>query len=382
MTSRSARSTTRRLRAYHILFIAASALPTTASASSYSWSSAASGAWTDPARWSPTGTRDSAGDAAHIGAHYTPENPYTVALTTSATIHDFSLDGRHATLRLEPAAGERLVFDPRTAYVGFASNLSIIGNVEIHGPLRNDGRMDVAPSSTVSTVSVRDPNGTDPFVPSFHFTLGDTGHLHLDAPLRLVHVGFFHVGGSFRGDAPVLHALLRAWPHQAGTRPPARNGPALASGGTYTLVIDETWPDATNRPLPASFKKTLRVGPPDVQQPDPARWSITSPQAATMRAVSIAFEEAFDHAMLHRVLTVRDAAGHRIAGQVTVADHERRWSFTPEAPWQPGPYVIAVETILEDAAGNSIARPFEVNLNKSSIPAAPEIVELPFEVSQ
>lgn len=159
-------------------------------------------------------------------------------------------------------------------------------------------------------------------------------------------------------------------------------GPALSGGGTYTLVIDKAWSDATNRPLAQSAKKTFRAGPPDTEQPSPTRWRISPPRAASTQQLSITFDEPLDHAMLHRVLTIRDANGRTIPGNVSLTDHERRWSLTPEAPWQPGPHVIAVETILEDAAGNSIARPFEVNLNKSSIPAAPEIVELPFEVSQ
>jgi hypothetical protein len=167
-----------------------------------------------------------------------------------------------------------------------------------------------------------------------------------------------------------------------GLVPRLEMGPALASGGTYTLVVDEAWPDAAHRPLSQSARKTFRAAPADRRQPDPARWGITPPQAGTTQDVSIQFDEPLDHAMLQRVLSIRDSAGRQVSGKVSIAEHERRWGFSPEAPWQPGRHVVAVETILEDGAGNSIARPFEVDRNQATGSSAPAAVEVSFEVGQ
>jgi hypothetical protein len=41
---------------------------------------------------------------------------------------------------------------------------------------------------------------------------------------------------------------------------------------------------------------------------------------------------------------------------------ETRWQFRPREPWRKGDYLIEVATLLEDLAGNSLDRPFEVDV--------------------
>ena len=166
-----------------------------------------------------------------------------------------------------------------------------------------------------------------------------------------------------------------------GLVPREEMGPALVSGRSYTLAIDGSWRDGENRPLIESARKTFRVGPADHAQPDPSRWQINSPGAGTKQELSISFDEPLDHAMLDRVLSVRDASGRELAGTAMIDEHEQRWSFTPHLPWQRGRHVVVVESILEDMAGNSISRPFEVDLNRSSAADGPGVVEIRFEVT-
>jgi hypothetical protein len=66
--------------------------------------------------------------------------------------------------------------------------------------------------------------------------------------------------------------------------------------------------------------------------------------------------------MLQRVVEVRDPAGAAVEGEITVDEHERRWCFRPAAPWSAGEYELTFDPALEDRAGNSIARPFEVDV--------------------
>ena len=167
-----------------------------------------------------------------------------------------------------------------------------------------------------------------------------------------------------------------------GLIPRLEMGPALVAGKTYTLVIDSAWRDDQNRPLVRSAKKTFRALPADHRQPDPAHWRIAPPDPNSTHELMIILDKPLDHAMLQRVLSVRDPAGRPIPGQILIDQEEKRWKFSPEKPWQPGRHSVLVETILEDTAGNSIGRPFELDLNKSNSPDSPATVEIAFEIPQ
>jgi hypothetical protein len=167
-----------------------------------------------------------------------------------------------------------------------------------------------------------------------------------------------------------------------GLVPRREMGLALTRGKAYTLEVDARWQDDRGRSLVETFRKTFRVGGPDARQPDPARWVIEPPAAAGSRdPVVIRFDESLDHGMLQHVITVRDAAGQTVSGKVAVSEKESRWSFTPAQEWRAGRHVLVVETTLEDSAGNSIGRPFEVDLNQTPT-VAPASVEIPFEVGK
>ena len=63
------------------------------------------------------------------------------------------------------------------------------------------------------------------------------------------------------------------------------------------------------------------------------------------------------------------------------SEHEKVWQFTPTAAWEAGPYQLVADTRLEDLAGNSIARPFEVDVfHPIQREIKGESVKGPFEV--
>jgi hypothetical protein len=166
-----------------------------------------------------------------------------------------------------------------------------------------------------------------------------------------------------------------------GLVPRMEMGPALVREKSYTLVVDAAWQDGQGRPLVETFRKTFRATPADARQPDPARWRITPPVAGTKQSLVVDFDEPLDHGMLQHVLSVQDGAGREVAGKVVVGEHERRWALTPESPWRAGGYFLTAETILEDVAGNSVGRPFEVDLNRAPAPTPPAVVKIPFDVA-
>lgn len=166
-----------------------------------------------------------------------------------------------------------------------------------------------------------------------------------------------------------------------GLRPREELGPVFEEGKKYTLIIDRNWPDAEGNPLGKTFRKAITVAGPDDHQPDPKKWKVEAPKADTTQPLLVKFPEPLDEAMLNRVVWVIDDRGETVQGTIAVKEQETHWLFTPARPWRAGSYNLVAETILEDLAGNSIARPFEVDIfRKIETNVEPETVKVPFAV--
>jgi hypothetical protein len=166
-----------------------------------------------------------------------------------------------------------------------------------------------------------------------------------------------------------------------GVLPLEEIGPSLQEGKSYTLAIRSAWKDSNGAPLKAAFQKSFRVVAPDREPPDPKRWQVQAPRADSREPLVIVFPEPMEHALALRLITVVNAAGQVVAGQPTLSDHERRWSFTPHTAWSRGAYQLVMQTTLEDLAGNNIGKPFEVDLFTGvERHLKTTTVKLPFEV--
>jgi hypothetical protein len=167
-----------------------------------------------------------------------------------------------------------------------------------------------------------------------------------------------------------------------GLKPREEQGPILHEGDEHTLVIDAAWPDALGRPLAATREKRFRVAAPDAEMPAVSRWKVSPPRAGRRAPLIVDFDEPLDHALLLGMLAVRGPDGEVLEGESITANEERRWSFTPAAPWMAGDYRLEATATLEDLAGNSLDKPFEVDLfEKIDGPGKrPAVVELPFVV--
>lgn len=139
-------------------------------------------------------------------------------------------------------------------------------------------------------------------------------------------------------------------------------GTPLRAGGAYTLVVDRAWPDAHGHALEREARKTFRVGPPDHDPPRTSDWRLAPPKGGTRDPLSVTFPEPLDRALLERVLEVLDASGGKVPGSAAIDAQETRWRFTPRDPWKAGDYTLRAEAILEDLAGNSLGRRFEVDV--------------------
>ncbi len=160
-------------------------------------------------------------------------------------------------------------------------------------------------------------------------------------------------------------------------------GPVLREGGQYTLVISGKWPTARGAPLGNDSVKTFATTEPDRTQPSLDRWQLLLPRARFRDPLLVRFDEPLDWALLHNKLRIEQADGSTVRGDIKVGRGERTWTFTPEEPWRVGDYRLAAEGVLEDLAGNSLLRPFEVDLSRPAREAAPapSRFHIPFSVA-
>ena len=159
-----------------------------------------------------------------------------------------------------------------------------------------------------------------------------------------------------------------------GLKPREDSGTPMTEGQEYTLQVDKEWIDANQQPLGMAWKKKFRVVSPDSKQPDPKQWKITAPVANTNQPLSIALDESLDHAMLERVVSVRDASSTTLAGRVSISKNETQWAFEPTEPWKSGKYSLVFETAIEDLVGNNLVRPFET-LEQEAVGGRPAVPE-------
>ena len=223
-------------------------------------------------------------------------------------------------------------------------------------------------------------------------------YLHFSTPMSqgnvYNHIHLLNAGGK-KLDLPFLEVDEELW-NPDGTRltilfdpgriksgllPREQDGPVLQEGQSYTLKIDATWPDAAGAPLKQGFTKKFIVAAPDVGMPSPARWKMTAPEAGSINPMTLDFPEPLDHALLQRLLWIEDAGKHAVEGQVQVGNVERQWAFVPNQAWKDGDYRVVIGTGLEDLAGNSVARPFEVDrVQRPDDEFVPDYVTLEFKI--
>ena len=156
-------------------------------------------------------------------------------------------------------------------------------------------------------------------------------------------------------------------------------GPVLAPGKRYKFVVKGGWKSATGTPLGSDLEKPFFVSERITSQLEVGTWEVTPPSAGSREPVQVRFPTPMDHALLQRCLRIKDASGTLLTGRTDTRQAEQVWLFTPEQPWQHAGYQIEADAILEDLAGNSLARPFEVDLQGAPPKKAPAVLSLPFQ---
>ncbi|HYE20832.1 MAG TPA: hypothetical protein VEA69_20465 [Tepidisphaeraceae bacterium] len=154
-------------------------------------------------------------------------------------------------------------------------------------------------------------------------------------------------------------------------------GPVLVPGRTYTLRLDATLEALDGRPLGRAVEKAFAATGEDHDRLNPATWKLDSPSAGTRDALTVAFPKPLDHALLHRLITVRGPGGKAVEGAVTVSHAETVWRFAPADPWPRGAHAVVVDDLMEDLAGNTPVRAFDTDLE--AVPVRAPAVPVTFE---
>jgi hypothetical protein len=147
-----------------------------------------------------------------------------------------------------------------------------------------------------------------------------------------------------------------------GLSPHEAVGYPLEEGLDVELVVDARYPDASGAALVRGRVQQFHVGPDLRGRADPSIWSLRAPEAGTTQPLVVDFDRPLDHALLDRCLSVVDDAGERVPGRAETQVGERSWALRPVEPWSARRHDLVVRTILEDVAGNSVARVFDRDL--------------------
>lgn len=296
------------------------------------------------------------------------------------------------------AEGKALRFTPRFEFEPGVRYRAVFHPYALLNPPRNGEPVELifalpkAPAAASTEIVRIDPEGE--VLPENLLRF----YLHFSAPMSrgevyrrvrmlrsngtVVELPFLEIGEELWDPAGKrLTLLINPGRIKQGLRPREELGPVLEEGKSYTFVVDSQWPDAAGNPLAHEARRAFRAGPADDRSPDPKSWKLEPPAAGSAGPLVINFPEPLDRPMLERVLVVTDASGKEVEGRIAVDQQGKRWGFTPESAWAPGKYQVVVDTALEDLAGNSIARPFEVDVVRPiETKVHTQTVAIPFEV--
>src|SRR5262249_13194478 len=139
---------------------------------------------------------------------------------------------------------------------------------------------------------------------------GSYRHVHLlDAASKEVAAPFLELDEElWSPDQKRFTLYLDPGRIKRGLKPREEVGPVLEEGKSYTLVIDREWQDAEGNTLRETFRKKFPVGPPDDEPIDPKNWKLAPQSAGSRQPLMVRFPKPLDHALLHRLICVANAA--------------------------------------------------------------------------
>ncbi|MCB1236014.1 MAG: hypothetical protein KDM91_13170 [Verrucomicrobiae bacterium] len=164
---------------------------------------------------------------------------------------------------------------------------------------------------------------------------------------------------------------LTLWFHP-GRQKPGLNlnvdfGTVLEPGKRYRLEIDPAWRTESGHPIGEGWSKTFTASAMDETQPSPAKWRIA--WSAELGGPVLIADETLDPSSLAKFLRIRRAGPEETTSEPASA----AWLASESGgaryrlAWPDmgvGAFELIVDPRVEDLAGNSPARPFNLDLEK------------------
>lgn len=148
-------------------------------------------------------------------------------------------------------------------------------------------------------------------------------------------------------------------------------GPVLYPDRDYTLKISGDMLDSRSQKLGKDYTKKFKTTAEDRTFIHLKQWTITAPAAGTKQPLLVQCGKYIDHKSLDRYLSVLGPKGKAIVGKTVVGAQEKSWAFHPDQLWQAAEYTLSVDGKLEDVAGNTPIRPFDMDLKMGPPPPQP-----------
>ena len=177
-------------------------------------------------------------------------------------------------------------------------------------------------------------------------------------------VGAFRETELWSPDGKRLTIMFHPGRQKTGVNLNVDEGPVLVEGRSYKLVIAGQWRSVDGVPLGYEAVFELLAAAADHEQPNPSKWHLSVPLGGSRDSLTLTTDELFEPDIFRRSIRFDDVSGK--ARVEILSNRQLRWSFLPDKPWAPGEHVISVDSDLEDLAGNSPQKPFEVDLTAES----------------
>ncbi|MFD0749620.1 hypothetical protein ACFQZS_05660 [Mucilaginibacter calamicampi] len=141
-------------------------------------------------------------------------------------------------------------------------------------------------------------------------------------------------------------------------------GNPLHSRHAYQLVISGKWRDGRGLNMGKDISKKFVVNQRVDEQLSIDKWRVAAPKAGSKQPVIVYSDHPLDHYLLKESVTVLGKDGKPIEGEITLADRDKTWMFTPGTQWLLGTYKLRVAARLEDLAGNNLNKVFDRDIYK------------------
>jgi hypothetical protein len=154
-------------------------------------------------------------------------------------------------------------------------------------------------------------------------------------------------------------------------------GPVLFEKRNYALVIRGELTDIDGNKIGKDVVKKFSTTPEDRVRIDLSQWKLSAPRANSRQPLTLTLSKSIDHRSLLRFLTVHDDKGQPVEGTIEIGKAEKTWTFTPKTNWQTRSYRLDIDGDLEDVAGNTPTRPFDLDLKAPKL--GPQNLRMEFQ---